>query len=267
MNKIIRMTLVMTVGLTGTAMASTPSLRGSPASMVQQNQVAKEHSLTFYRTTAQIHEAVAKGDLVELTGNENYAVADFVRHPYLQPEGLLFVERLSAQYREACGQKLVVTSAVRPSNGQPSNSHRLSVHPAGMAVDLRVSDRASCRSWLESALLGLEARGVLNGIREFHPPHYHVAIFPNQYREYAEARMAEEAEALREAEALLAARQMAEPTEPAPSVASVIEEATGASALVEQGTERTSGAARATLLAILALPFGIGVAMRKRWIR
>ncbi len=260
MRRIMGLTLVFTLGTAGSAMANAPSLRGSPASMIQQNQVAKDHSLTFYRTPAQIRDAVSSGDLVELTGNENYAVADFVRFPYLQPEGVLFVERLSAQYREACGQKLVVTSAVRPTSGQPSNAHRLSVHPAGMAVDLRVSDRASCRSWLESALLGMEARGVINGIREFHPPHYHVAIFPNQYREYAEGRMALEAEAEREAAALAAANAPAD-------VAAVMAEATGASAMVQQPEQRTGGVSRATLIAILAVPFGLGVAFRRRWIR
>jgi hypothetical protein len=171
------------------------SLRGSPASMQEQNRVAKQHSLPFYRSGAEIRAAAERGDLAELTGDANYSVADFVRYPYLQPEALLFVERLAAQYRAACGQKLVVTSAVRPISEQPSNSHALSVHPAGMAVDLRVSDRAACRSWLETSILNLERQGVLNGIREFRPPHYHIAIYPSQYYAYAQERMAAEAAA------------------------------------------------------------------------
>jgi hypothetical protein len=197
----LTMALVLAGGGTAAA-ASAPavSLRGSPAAMQHQNRIAKEHGLDFYRTSADIHAAVEAGELVRLEGDANYAVADFVRHPFLRPAAKLFVERLSAQYREACGQKLVVTSAVRPSSGQPSNAHQLSVHPAGMAVDLRVSDRASCRSWLESTLLSLEQRGVLNGIREFHPPHYHVAIFPEQYMAYASELMAAEAELAAEAE-------------------------------------------------------------------
>jgi hypothetical protein len=175
-------------GVTTTAAeAANASLRGSRAAMLQQNQVAKAHGLNFYRTPADISAAVERGELVSLPGNENYEVADFVRHPFTHPTVRLFVERLSADYRAACDQKLVVTSAVRPSNGQPSNAHALSVHPAGMAVDLRVSDRQQCRAWLEDALLGMEEAGVLNGIRERSPPHYHVAIFPEQYEEYAAA--------------------------------------------------------------------------------
>jgi hypothetical protein len=181
----LMLALAATGVTTTVAEAANASLRGSRAAMIQQNQVAKAHGLNFYRTSADIHAAVDRGELVSLPGNENYEVADFVRHPFTHPTVRLFVERLSADYRAACDQKLVVTSAVRPSNGQPSNAHALSVHPAGMAVDLRVSDRQQCRAWLEDALMGMEEAGVLNGIRERSPPHYHVAIFPEQYEEYA----------------------------------------------------------------------------------
>jgi hypothetical protein len=162
--------------------ATEASLRGSLAAMQRQHQVARSHGLQFYHTVAQINAAVNRGDLVRLSGNGTYDV--IARYPFAQPEVRLFIERLSAQYFAACGQKLVVTSLVRPTTRQPANAHRLSVHPAGMAVDLRVSPVAACRSWLERTLLSLEARGVLNGIREFRPPHYHVAVFPRPYREY-----------------------------------------------------------------------------------
>ncbi len=259
MKRLMSLTVAMSLGVVTSATASAPSLRGSPASMIQQNQVAKDHSLSFNRTGAQIRQAVERGELVELKGNADYSVADFVSFPFLQPEGLLFVERLSAQYREACGQKLVVTSAVRPSSAQPSNAHQLSVHPAGMAVDLRVSDRAECRSWLESSLLAMEAAGVLNGIRENHPPHYHVAVFPKQYREYAEAQMVIEAE-----EALALAEEETARLAAAPPVAEVISEAGVASALVSADPEKSSGVARTAVMALLAVPFGIGMTLRKR---
>lgn len=190
--------LVLALALTtvgaGAAEANEGTLRGSRSQMELQNRVAKEHRLEFHGTPAEIREAVAAGALVELPGNEDYEVAEFVRYRYAHPSVKLFVERLSAQYRETCGQKLVVTSLVRPRSGQPRNAHELSVHPAGMAVDLRVSDRAECRSWLESALLGMERRGVINAIREYNPPHYHVAIYPGPYTAYAAERDAESAE-------------------------------------------------------------------------
>jgi len=233
------------------------SLRGSPASMQEQNRIAREHSLPFYRSATDILEAVARGDLVELRGNENYAVADFVRFPFLHPDAALFVERLAAQYREACGQRLVVTSGVRPSNGQPANAHALSVHPAGMAVDLRVSDRATCRSWLEASLLAMERQGLLNGIREFRPPHYHIAVFPDQYRSHAEARMA--------VEATDAVGTGFRAMRTVPKMATSIGEAAGEGEApsLEQRHGRAAGFHLALGLA-LAVPFGFGLLLRRR---
>lgn len=176
------------------ARADEASLRGSAAGMQRQNRVAKDQGYDFYRSKEDIERAVERGELVEVPGNDDYEVAPFVGHRYARPEVRLFVERLAAQYRKACGQKLVVTSLTRPATQQPANAHALSVHPAGMAVDLRVSDRASCREWLEQTLLELERRGVLDGIREYNPPHYHVAVFPEAYREYVEELLARERE-------------------------------------------------------------------------
>jgi hypothetical protein len=255
MKRIIPM--VMAFALTGVAAgeASASSLRGSRATMEQQNSVARAHDLTFYRTAEEIREGVRRGDLVELRGNEDYDVADFVRYPYAHPAALLFVERLSAQYREACGQKLVVTSAVRPTSGQPRNSHELSVHPAGMALDLRVSDRASCRSWLENALMNLERSGVLNGIREFHPPHYHVAVYPEQYLAYAAERMRAEESAVR-------ASADAESEAGNAAVAGIAATVGVAADTPAPPRRRVPHAAAVVLL--LAVPFGGGVLAARR---
>ncbi len=247
--------------LSSPALAEEASLRGSRAGMIQQNTVAKEHGLEFYRTAAEIRAAVAAGELVELPGNADYDVADFVSFPFGQPELRLFVERLASQYHEACGQKLVVTSAVRPAARQPANAHALSVHPAGMAVDLRVSDRASCRSWLENALLGMERSGVINGIREFRPPHYHVAVFPGPYAAYVEERLAAEAaEAAAEAEARRAAAAAA-----SPAVTALRAESPPASPAPEQGGG--SGILLRFLLALGLSPVVMSVLVGVRHLR
>jgi hypothetical protein len=159
------------------------TLRGSPESMVRQNQVARQSAYAFHRTPEQIRDAVEAGELVRLEGNEDYAVLP-MGFPVALPEVKLFVERLSAQFREACADRLVVTSLTRAINRQPPNAHPLSVHPAGMAVDLRVPRTAACRSWLDAALLGMEARGLIDATRENRPPHYHVAVFPRPYVAY-----------------------------------------------------------------------------------
>ena len=151
--------------------------------MTRQNGVAKEHDYTFLRTSSDVSRFVDRGYLVPITGNSNYELAG-VSFPYARPQIRTFVQRLSAQYRAACGEKLVVTSLTRPQSRQPRNASSQSVHPTGMAIDLRVSDRRSCRTWLEETLLDLERRGVLDATRERRPPHYHVAIYPNQYDSY-----------------------------------------------------------------------------------
>ena len=129
---------------------------------------------------------VADGALEPVLGNPDYVVLSSVGHKVARPEVRLLIERLAAQYHAATGDPLVVTSLVRPLDEQPANAHRLSVHPAGIAVDLRVPSRADSRQWLERTLLTLEREGVLDVTREKRPPHYHVAVFPAAYRAYVD---------------------------------------------------------------------------------
>jgi LysM repeat protein len=165
-----------------TTISDAQSLLGSRYSMLLQNEEARQHDFTYLRTSADVRDFAKRGVLVRLRGNSDYAIeSDEVSFPYARPEVKLFVERLAEQYRDACGERLVVTSLTRPITRQPHNASAISVHPTGMAADLRRSSRASCRSWLEATLLDLEGRGVLEATREQYPPHYHVALFPNPY--------------------------------------------------------------------------------------
>jgi LysM repeat protein len=163
------------------------SLIGSKASMVRQNEAAHQHDYTYLRTTSQVNEFVRRGLLVKLRGNSDYRVAD-ASFPYARAEVRTFVERLGSQYRNACGERLVVTSLTRPTSRQPVNASPISVHPTGMAVDLRKSARPACRAFLEKTLLTLEGRDVLEATKENHPPHYHVSLFPEPYMRYLVAR-------------------------------------------------------------------------------
>jgi hypothetical protein len=171
----------------GAAQLQSQTLRGSVASLDVQNRTASDHDFTFLRTSAQVRQFVSSGYLVEVRGTLDFDL-HAVSFPYARPEVELFVRRLASQYRSACGEKLVVTSLTRPQNSQPANASSRSVHPTGMAVDLRRSNRSSCRSWLESVLLSLERAGVLEATRERYPPHYHVALFPRSYAQYVERR-------------------------------------------------------------------------------
>ena len=167
------------------AHAAEGSLRGSPASMVRQHNIALEENLDFNRTPDAVLKEFEAGTLTHLPGNEDYRTAN-VSYPYAVPEVRMLIERVARDYRAACGEQLVVTSLTRPQTKQPRNAHKLSVHPAGLAVDLRISKSAACRAWLEQSLLTLENEGVLDITRERKPPHYHVAVFATQYRAYVE---------------------------------------------------------------------------------
>jgi LysM repeat protein len=171
--------LLLTIG----SAANAQSLSGSRAAMIRQNSVAQQQDYTFLRNTSEVRSFVERGLLVSVRGNDSYKL-DKVSFPYARPELKLFVERLGAQYKDGCGEKLVVTSLTRPLSKQPANAHELSVHPAGMAVDLRVSRKASCRRWLEGTLKSLEADHVLEATREKRPAHYHVAVFPAAYKRH-----------------------------------------------------------------------------------
>lgn len=159
------------------------SLRGSSASLDRQNREARSHDFSFLSRRQDVTRLVGAGVLVPLKGGSDYRLKD-VSFSVARPEVRLFVERLSAQYTRACGAPLVVTSLTRPTAYQPSNASARSVHPTGMAVDLRIPEDAACRLWLESTLLALEGRKVLDVTREISPPHYHVALFPSAYVAY-----------------------------------------------------------------------------------
>lgn len=164
--------------------ARAASLTPTRAAFDRQLAEAEAHGLERARSAGDVEAQVERGDLVRLPGNRDYELKSSVGLPYGRPEVRLFIERLSAQYRGSCGDRLVVTSLVRPKDHQPRNAHPQSVHQLGLAMDLRVSWKSSCRSWLEATLLQLENAGLVEASRERYPPHYHVVLFPDAYVEH-----------------------------------------------------------------------------------
>jgi hypothetical protein len=156
------------------------SLRGSRASVNRMHQQAVRHDLHFYQTPAGLRRAVARERLVPLRSGSRYGLQR-VTYPYVRPATRTFVERLGSQYRAACGERLVVTGAARPATRQPANASQRSVHPAGIAVDLRKPTQSSCLRWLRRTLLELEGKAVIEATEEFGPPHFHVVVFPSPY--------------------------------------------------------------------------------------
>jgi nucleoid-associated protein YgaU len=168
--------------------AGAASLRGSRGAMDQQVRVARQNDYTFFETAAELRQSADEGELVQVSDGRDYELSG-VSFPYALPELLLLIERLSGQYRDACGEKLVVTSLARPKSLQPSNASPRSVHQAGMAMDVRRSRRSKCRRWLEGTIVTLERRGVAEATYEARPPHYHVAVFPEAYRNYVQRKL------------------------------------------------------------------------------
>jgi hypothetical protein len=165
--------------------ALSQSLRGSTASLDRQNQMAEDHDYTFIEDGDRVRFFASQGWLVPIEPNSDVALKG-VSYPYARPEVALFVQRLGSQYRAACGEPLVVTSLTRPLTGQPVNASDRSVHPTGMALDLRTPRTRVCRGWLERVLLSLERAGVIEATLERFPVHYHVAVYPRQYASYVE---------------------------------------------------------------------------------
>ena len=158
-------------------------LAGSPASMVRQHAVAVEEDYTFLRNASDVRRFVDAGRLVSVKATADYTLSN-VSTPYTRPEVLSFIEHFAASYHAATRSRLVVTSLTRPLAAQPANAHALSVHPAGMAVDLRVPADPDNRQFLERALLSMEQAGFLDVTRERRPSHFHIAVFKPKFEPY-----------------------------------------------------------------------------------
>ncbi|MGH9458333.1 MAG: DUF5715 family protein [Thermoanaerobaculia bacterium] len=159
------------------------TLRGSRSSLLRQQRIARQHDYTHLRNRAHVRRFVSAGLLVPVPESRTLQI-DGASYPYARPEVRVFLGRIAREYASACGEPLVVTSLTRPRSEQPRNSSPYSVHPTGMALDLRKSRKGSCRRWLESRLLTLERQGVLDATEEFRPPHYHVALYPKPYASF-----------------------------------------------------------------------------------
>lgn len=166
-------------------LAEAQSLRGSTRSLDIQNRMARAHDYTYIETADRVRYFADQGWLERVRPTRDFTL-HAVSFPYARPEVAMFLDRLGGQYRSACGEQLVVTSLTRPSTRQPRNASARSVHPTGMAIDLRYSGDRRCRAWLEDVLLSLERGGVLDVTLERYPRHYHVALFPQQYASYVD---------------------------------------------------------------------------------
>ncbi|MEP6733552.1 MAG: hypothetical protein ABJE10_23100 [bacterium] len=153
-----------------------PELHGSKESVEKMYDFAQLHHLPFYLAPTNVNDAVALGQLVPLTGDSTYELTSGVGFSYATAEAKQFVVAFAPQYLAACGKPLTVTSAARPVSRQPRNANPHSVHPTGIAVDLRRPSAGPCLTWVRSALALLEDQGIIEATEERHPVHLHLAV-------------------------------------------------------------------------------------------
>jgi LysM repeat protein len=166
--------------LLGASLVRAQTLKGSPASIEKQYRAALAYGYNFVNNDHAVRDYVNTRQLVRVSPDRHLELHD-VSYPYAVPQTKQFLNRLSQQYHATCGEKLIVTSLLRPRNRQPANSVAKSVHPAGMAIDLRIPSSYKCRSWLENTLLSFEKQRIVDVTRERWPPHYHVAVFASNH--------------------------------------------------------------------------------------
>jgi len=160
----------------GAAATAAQSLRGSPAKVNRLYNVAVASDVTFVKTTRALNVVVRDGGFVKLTSNR-YVDLNGVTYPYALPKTRDVLYAIATKYYAGCGERLVVTSAARPENKQPANASRWSVHPTGMAVDLR-RPTGRCLTFMRRELLDLQSQGAIEATEERHPAHFHVGVIP-----------------------------------------------------------------------------------------
>jgi hypothetical protein len=159
------------------AVRGSAALRGSKAAVDHAYSRAKRDGLAFARSRREIERGAREGEYVRLSRSSGAYRLRGVTVPYVRPATRAFVASFGASYRRSCGEPLTVTSAMRPTSMHLANSVQKTVHPTGMAVDLRAPRRTRCRTWMRSALVGLERQGVINATEERHPAHFHVVVY------------------------------------------------------------------------------------------
>jgi LysM repeat protein len=154
--------------------AAAQSLRGSQASVQKMYTRAVRNDLEFFSTSKSVYESVRDGELVMLSITMDMTL-ERVTYPFVLPRTRDVLNVFARNYHQACGERLVVTSAARPRSEQPRNASPQSVHPTGMAIDFR-KPSGNCLTYMRGQLLALEKLGILEATEERHPVHFHVAV-------------------------------------------------------------------------------------------
>ena len=175
---LVALALPLVLPLAPRRAAAQATLRGSTRSVDRAHATAVARRLTFHRSRATIERGAARGSYVRLVNTATYRLRG-VGVPYVLPTTRTVLGELAARYRRQCGERLVVTSGMRLTISRLINSTPKSVHPTGLAFDLR-APRGRCRHWIRRELLAMERRGLVDATEERFPPHLHVVVYRGQ---------------------------------------------------------------------------------------
>lgn len=156
-------------------LANFGGLRGSRPKVQAAFYEASARGIPFFADMDDARAAIAAGKFVPLYGNLYYATYRMTL-AYATPEARSFIEALAPQFVEKCDEMMVVTSALRPKSRSPRNGSPWTVHPAGIAVDIRKPRNRACWTWLRQTLVDYQNRGIVDATEEFSPPHFHIVV-------------------------------------------------------------------------------------------
>jgi hypothetical protein len=145
----------------------------------RQLEYAQARGIPLMNTEEEYQSSVRSGRFVRLT-HPNLEVNEQTR-PHVLPATAQFIYEVAEQFGRADCGRLRVNGAGRLTSERPTNGSRDSVHPAGMALDLRVINLSErCYAVLSELLHEAERERRADVTREWEPEHFHVVVIPEQ---------------------------------------------------------------------------------------
>lgn len=142
----------------------------------RQFEYAKAHEIPFMDSEVEYQRNVRSGYFVLLSHPD---ITISARRKYVLPQTANFIYRVAHQFRKAGCNRLHINGAGRLTTERPKNGSVHSVHPVGMALDLKVINLSkNCHTILWNILHEYEAGQEADSTRELHPEHFHVVVIP-----------------------------------------------------------------------------------------
>ena len=146
----------------------------------QQRSFALSKGLPLASNEAEYRALIANGTFVRLESGPYLQV--LAGRPYVRAETAQFVQQMAQSYSGAGCGRMIVIGAGRLTTEIYENSSPFTVHPFGMAVDIRTNARfgisTTCADWLRAYAKEKEAELLADGTHELDPEHLHLVVVP-----------------------------------------------------------------------------------------